>query len=54
MCESAALNMNCIHEMPGFLDEDLYRREWVRLSVLWEEPVGREPNPAKTSVEMSN
>lgn len=27
------------YEMPGHLDRDLYRQQWVRLSMLWEHVV---------------
>lgn len=31
--------MQAIPEMPGVLEEDLYRHTWVRLSMLWSELV---------------
>lgn len=31
--------MESVPEMPGVLEEDLYRHTWVRLSMLWSEMV---------------
>lgn len=29
--------MEILYEMPGFLFEDSYSHQWVRLSMLWEQ-----------------